>query len=173
CNSDVLQLPVPGEDVDYDADLTPHIRPWTSLYAATEDVHDPARFEREVPVDKRLHTRGIEVGQIFYFGTKYSEPMKAVVTGPTGSNGRSMPAPTGSECRAWSPLSSRRSTTRPASNGRTPWRHSKSRSSISSRAAPTPTPPASGFTASSPARGWKCSTTILISARGRNSPPPT
>ncbi|MBV9705235.1 MAG: proline--tRNA ligase, partial [Methylobacteriaceae bacterium] len=35
CNSDVLQLPVPGEDVDYDADLTPHIRPWTSLYAAT------------------------------------------------------------------------------------------------------------------------------------------
>src|SRR5262249_1454649 len=33
---------------------------------------------------KRLHTRGIEVGQIFYFGTKYSEPMKAVVTGPDG-----------------------------------------------------------------------------------------
>jgi prolyl-tRNA synthetase len=84
CNSDVLHLPVPGEDVDYDADLTPYIRPWTSLYAATEDVHDPARFEREVPVDKRLHTRGIEVGQIFYFGTKYSEPMKAVVTGPDG-----------------------------------------------------------------------------------------
>src|SRR5215813_1804959 len=84
CNSDVLHLPVPGEDVDYDADLMPHIRPWTSLYAATEDVHDPARFEREVPVDKRLHTRGIEVGQIFYFGTKYSEAIKAVVTGPDG-----------------------------------------------------------------------------------------
>src|SRR5260221_11085075 len=49
CNSDVLQLPVPGEDVDYDADLTPHIRPWTSLYAPTEDVHDPARFEPQVP----------------------------------------------------------------------------------------------------------------------------
>jgi prolyl-tRNA synthetase len=37
-----------------------------------------------VPADKRLHTRGIEVGQIFYFGTKYSEPMKAVVAGPDG-----------------------------------------------------------------------------------------
>src|SRR5262249_47801560 len=84
CNSDVLHLPVPGEDVDYDADLMPPIPPWTNLYAATEDVHDPARFEREVPADKRLHTRGIEVGQIFYFGTKYSEPMKAVVTGPDG-----------------------------------------------------------------------------------------
>ena len=84
CNRDVLDLPVPGEDVDYDEDLAPIIRPWTSLYAATEDVHDAARFEREVPQEKRVHTRGIEVGQIFYFGTKYSEPMKAVVAGPDG-----------------------------------------------------------------------------------------
>ena len=37
-----------------------------------------------MPPDKRLQTRGIEVGQIFYFGTKYSVPMKAVVTGPDG-----------------------------------------------------------------------------------------
>jgi prolyl-tRNA synthetase len=58
CNSDVLGLPIPGEEVDYEADLMPHIRPWTSLYAATEDVHDPMRFERDVPADKRLHTRG-------------------------------------------------------------------------------------------------------------------
>jgi prolyl-tRNA synthetase len=84
CNRDVLDLTIPGEDVDYDADLMPHIRPWTNLYAATEDVHDPVRFERDVPPQKRLHTRGIEVGQIFYFGTKYSEPMKAVVAGPDG-----------------------------------------------------------------------------------------
>src|SRR6185436_8553136 len=54
------------------------------ILAETEDVHDPARFEREVPADKRLHTRGIEVGQIFYFGTKYSDAMKAAVTGADG-----------------------------------------------------------------------------------------
>jgi prolyl-tRNA synthetase len=84
CNRDVLDLPVPGEDVDYEADLTPIIRQWTGLYAATEDVHDAARFEREVPADKRVHTRGIEVGQVFYFGTKYSAPMKALVAGPDG-----------------------------------------------------------------------------------------
>ena len=48
------------------------IKQWTSVYAATEDVHDSARFENEVPADKRVITRGIEVGQIFYFGTKYS-----------------------------------------------------------------------------------------------------
>src|SRR6187401_3377200 len=84
CNRDVLELPVPGEGIDYESDLTPHIRPWTGLYAATEDVHDPERFEREVPAGKRLHTRGIEVGQIFYFGTKYSDAMKAAVTGADG-----------------------------------------------------------------------------------------
>jgi prolyl-tRNA synthetase len=84
CNSDVLALAAPAADVDYDADLTPIIRQWTGFYAATEDVHDAARFEREVPADKRVHTRGIEVGQVFYFGTKYSAPMKALVAGPDG-----------------------------------------------------------------------------------------
>ena len=48
-------------------------------------MHDAARFESEVPADKRVNTRGIEVGQIFYFGTKYSEPMKALVAGPDGT----------------------------------------------------------------------------------------
>jgi prolyl-tRNA synthetase len=84
CNRDVLDLAAPGQDVDYDADLTPIIRQWTGLYAATEDVHDAARYEREVPPDKRLHRRGIEVGQVFYFGTKYATPMKALVAGPDG-----------------------------------------------------------------------------------------
>jgi len=80
CHKDVLELPVPGADVDYDGDLEPIIQQWTSLYAATEDVHDAARFERETPADKRIHTRGIEVGQVFYFGDKYSAPMKATVS---------------------------------------------------------------------------------------------
>jgi prolyl-tRNA synthetase len=47
CNSDVLDLPIPPDDVDYDGDLTAIIKQWTSVYAATEDVHDAARFERE------------------------------------------------------------------------------------------------------------------------------
>jgi prolyl-tRNA synthetase len=85
CNSDVLDLPVPDENVDYEGDLTPIIRQWTQAYAATEDVHDAERFEREVPPEKKMHTRGIEVGQIFYFGTKYSDSMKAFVAGPDGA----------------------------------------------------------------------------------------
>jgi prolyl-tRNA synthetase len=85
CDSRILDLPVPPEDVDYDGDLRPLIEPWTKYYAATEDVHEVARFEREVPTDRQVATRGIEVGQIFYFGTKYSAPMKAVVTGADGA----------------------------------------------------------------------------------------
>ena len=39
-----------------------------------------------MPEDKRVSARGIEVGQVFYFGTKYSVPMKATVTGPDGKD---------------------------------------------------------------------------------------
>jgi prolyl-tRNA synthetase len=86
CHSDLLDMPIPPVDVDYESDLEPIVRQRTALYAATEDVHDQARFEAEVPEDKRLAARGIEVGQIFYFGTKYSEPMNALVTGPDGKD---------------------------------------------------------------------------------------
>ena len=86
CHKDLLDMPIPGEDVDFDGDLEPIVRQRTALYAATEDVDDQARFEAEVPADKRMAARGIEVGQVFYFGTKYSVPMKAVVTGPDGKD---------------------------------------------------------------------------------------
>ena len=56
---------------------------WTSLYAATSEKHDPAAFDALDPA-ARISARGIEVGHIFYFGTKYSAPMKAVVNGPDG-----------------------------------------------------------------------------------------
>ena len=46
-------------------------------------MHDAAAFNA-LPEGDRLSARGIEVGHIFYFGTKYSEPMKAVVNGPDG-----------------------------------------------------------------------------------------
>lgn len=54
------------------------------MYAATDEMHDAAAFEAQVPEDKRKSARGIEVGHIFYFGTKYSEAMNAVVAGPDG-----------------------------------------------------------------------------------------
>jgi prolyl-tRNA synthetase len=56
---------------------------WTSHYARTDETHDEALFA-EVPEARRRRTRGIEVGQIFYFGTKYSEPLKAAVVNEAG-----------------------------------------------------------------------------------------
>src|SRR6201991_1423095 len=84
CHRDYLDFQVPGDDVNFDdvAGLQAIVDKWTSLYAATSEKHDPAAFGKLGP--KGLSARGIEVGHIFYFGTKYSEPMKAIVTGPDG-----------------------------------------------------------------------------------------
>jgi prolyl-tRNA synthetase len=86
CDRDYLGFEVPGPDVDFAnvPALQKIVNQWTSLYAATSDKHDEAAFAKLVE-GKRLSARGIEVGHIFYFGTKYSAPMKAVVAGPDGA----------------------------------------------------------------------------------------
>jgi prolyl-tRNA synthetase len=83
CDRKLVEMPVPGSDVDWN-DLQATVDQRTALYAATEEMHDAARFEGETPEADRLTARGIEVGHIFYFGTKYSAPMKASVQGPDG-----------------------------------------------------------------------------------------
>jgi prolyl-tRNA synthetase len=85
CHGDLLDYDVLAETVDYDGDLTPIVDFWTKYYARTDDKHDAAAFEAEVPADKRVHRRGIEVGHIFYFGDKYSAPLGAEVTDHDGS----------------------------------------------------------------------------------------
>ncbi|MDP3172975.1 MAG: proline--tRNA ligase [Phenylobacterium sp.] len=84
CHADLVEMGAPGPDVDWDGDLQPLVDKRANLYAATDEMHDAERFGREVPTDKQLSARGIEVGHIFYFGEKYSKPMKANVTGPDG-----------------------------------------------------------------------------------------
>jgi prolyl-tRNA synthetase len=71
------------EDIDFMADDL-DVEQLMGLYAATDEQHEPAAC----PVaDDRLRAgRGIEIGHIFYFGTKYSEPLKAIVTGPDGED---------------------------------------------------------------------------------------
>jgi len=78
CHADLVEMAAPGGDVDFDGDLQPYVDQRTALYAATEEMHKPDEFA-SVPADRQLSARGIEVGHIFNFGTKYSEPMKAVV----------------------------------------------------------------------------------------------
>ncbi|MCR9235718.1 MAG: proline--tRNA ligase [Alphaproteobacteria bacterium] len=83
CHRDFLDLPVPDEDIDFDGDLSPWVDKYTAQYAATEEMHDEAAFAK-IPEQDRVSARGIEVGHIFYFGTKYSDPMNARVAGPDG-----------------------------------------------------------------------------------------
>jgi prolyl-tRNA synthetase len=70
-------------NLDYESDLEPFFRHWTSLYAATDEMHKPEACP--IPAEELVTARGIEVGHIFYFGTKYSKPLGAVVAGPDGA----------------------------------------------------------------------------------------
>jgi prolyl-tRNA synthetase len=85
CHADLVEMRTPPADVDFTGDLGPLIAQWTRHYAATDEKHDQQRFEAEVPEGKRVTARGIEVGHIFFFGTKYSEPMGCRVQGPDGN----------------------------------------------------------------------------------------
>jgi len=84
CHAGYLDKSAASIEIDYDSDLEPIVRDWTSLYAVTDEKYDADKFEAEVPEDQRIVTRGIEVGHIFHFGSKYSEPMGATVMGPDG-----------------------------------------------------------------------------------------
>jgi prolyl-tRNA synthetase len=84
CDKEVLDLETPTEDTDFFSDLTPIVNTWTKPYAATDEMHDQTAFEA-LPEDRRVSARGIEVGHIFYFGTKYSDAMNAKVATGEGT----------------------------------------------------------------------------------------
>ena len=85
-DSAVTDIRLGDREIDYDdvAQCRGVMEEFTSLYARTDETHDPALFDA-IPEARRKSARGIEVGQIFYFGTKYSEPMGAMVVGPDGA----------------------------------------------------------------------------------------
>ena len=71
-------------NVDYEDDLQKFVDKYTSYYAATDEKHDPKLFNKDLK--GLIKTRGIEVGHIFHFGQKYSEPMKANINNDEGKN---------------------------------------------------------------------------------------
>ena len=86
CDKRLIDMDVPDKSTDFDGDLQPVFDQFTSLYAATDEMHNNEDFEARVPDENRMSARGIEIGHIFYFGTKYSVPMKAVVAGADGKD---------------------------------------------------------------------------------------
>ena len=84
----ITDLKFGDRDIDFDnVDACKAVlEEFTSRYARTDETHDETLFN-DVPEDRRRSARGIEVGQIFYFGTKYSEAMGAVVQDANGTQG--------------------------------------------------------------------------------------
>ncbi|WP_071672744.1 proline--tRNA ligase [Nioella nitratireducens] len=84
-DSEITDLKFGDREIDYESkeQCQAILEEFTSRYARTDETHDADAFN-EVPEERRRVARGIEVGQIFYFGTKYSEPMGATVQGPDG-----------------------------------------------------------------------------------------
>ena len=87
-DSSILGLKLVDASIDYDSweDCERIVDEWTTPYARTEETHEPERFAKEVSPEKQVESRAIEVGQIFYFGTKYSEPMGATVVNDQGQH---------------------------------------------------------------------------------------
>ena len=84
-DSAITDLKIGDRDVDYDSyeDCATVLKEWTTPYARTDETHDKALFDA-IPQERQRKSRGIEVGQIFYFGTKYSEAMGATVVSESG-----------------------------------------------------------------------------------------
>jgi len=87
-DSAILDLKLGDRAIDFDdrAQCAAIREEWTTPYARTDETHDEALFHQQVPEERRRSSRAIEVGQIFYFGTKYSEPMKATVVNDKGEH---------------------------------------------------------------------------------------
>ena len=85
-DSEITDLKFGDRTINYDdvAQCQAVLEEFTSRYARTDETHDEAEFAK-VPEERRRTARGIEVGQIFYFGTKYSEAMGATVADGDGN----------------------------------------------------------------------------------------
>ena len=83
CDKRWLDMDLSRQDISYDDDLEPLFQELTGIYAATDEMHDPANCP--IPADELETRRGIEVGHIFYFGDKYSKPLGAEVSLADGS----------------------------------------------------------------------------------------
>jgi prolyl-tRNA synthetase len=86
CDRKFLDEDLLKGEINYDdaQGLAKTVDYFTELYARTDEKHDEASFHQSVPEDRRYQGRGIEVGHIFFFGTKYSDPFNARVTTPDG-----------------------------------------------------------------------------------------
>ena len=87
-DSQITDLKFGDREIDFDdvAQCQGVLEEFTSRYARTDETHVEDEFHAQVPEERRRTARGIEVGQIFYFGTKYSDALGATVQDADGKN---------------------------------------------------------------------------------------
>ena len=89
----ILDLTDIDENLDYSDDLSPIVSSYQDFYAVADDKYSEESYNKNVPEEFKSNTKGIEVGHIFNFSSKYSEPMKANVL---NSDGKTVPVHMGS-----------------------------------------------------------------------------
>jgi len=84
-DAEITDLSFGARDIDYDDvdQCEAVLKEFTSRYARTDETHDAEVFA-QIPEARQRTARGIEVGQIFYFGTEYSEKLGAYVQSDSG-----------------------------------------------------------------------------------------
>ena len=74
-------------EIDYEDDLSKFVQNFKNYYSASDEKFNQKDFDQNVNKDLQMTSKGIEVGHIFSFGTKYSESMKAHVLDGNGKEG--------------------------------------------------------------------------------------
>ena len=84
-DKNLLKEEVPNINYDDSKGLVKLVNSLTSFYAAADDKHNEEEYINVVSKNNRLNTKGIEVGHLFYFGSKYSIPLDAKVNSKEGT----------------------------------------------------------------------------------------
>ena len=70
---------------NFDSDSLSKMRnDFSSIYTATDEKFDKVEFDKQVPKENQVKTKGIEVGHIFYFGDKYSKSLNCSIDNQEG-----------------------------------------------------------------------------------------
>ena len=85
-DKNILNEDIPDIKYDDSEEILKLVNKLTSYYTAADDKHNENEYYKKVNEDDRIQTRGIEVGHLFYFGTKYSKPLDACIANIDGNN---------------------------------------------------------------------------------------
>tara|TARA_A100001388_G_scaffold239585_1_gene194936 strand:+ start:8076 stop:9410 length:1335 start_codon:yes stop_codon:yes gene_type:complete len=84
CDRNLLEIDIDENIYNSNDKIISVVENYLNFYSATDDKHDEKKFNNLVSKNNQLNGRGIEVGHIFSFGDKYSNPMKASISGSDG-----------------------------------------------------------------------------------------